>query len=886
MPAMKDATPRTIYLKEYAPPPYLIDNTELRFELGEQDTRVRADLRMRRNPAFVTTADGDAQALVLDGQGLDLQGLWLDEQVLTAADYEIQAESLTIHAVPDTFELRIEVRIRPQDNTALEGLYRSSGNFCTQCEAEGFRRIVYYLDRPDVMSRFATTIIADPERYPVMLSNGNRVDAGTLNDGRAWVRWEDPFHKPAYLFALVAGDLVQIADTFTTVSGREVDLHIFVEQRNADKCAHAMASLKKAMAWDEQSYGREYDLDVYMIVAVDDFNMGAMENKGLNVFNSKYVLARPDTATDDDYEGIEAVIAHEYFHNWSGNRVTCRDWFQLSLKEGFTVFRDQSFTADMTSAAVKRIKDVQALRSYQFREDSGPLAHPVRPDSYQEINNFYTLTVYEKGAEVVRMIHNLLGAKAFRQGTDLYFKRHDGQAVTTDDFVQAMEDASGVDLGQFRCWYSQAGTPHLQVSGHYDAAARAYTLAVTQSTPPTPRQPDKLPLHIPLRVGLVDAEGNDLPLRLRTEGAAEGTDRVLQLREAGERFVFEDIDAEPTPSLLRGFSAPVKLDYAYSDAQLAFLMANDSDPFNRWDAGLRLAAGILLRRIEGGDGATAELDTNFITAYRKVLEDSDGDHRLVAQSLTLPSHIYLSQQVAVIDPVAIHDAREFMRLGIASALREPLLATWRRARPRGPYKNDGASVGGRALANTCLSLLCALDDAELHALARRQFDDADNMTDALAALSAIVFNDTPDRDAVLAAFYQQWQHDPLVIDKWLSIQAMTPRSDALRQVQALMQHEAFSIKNPNKVRALIGAFCAGNPLAFHAADGSGYCFLADQVLALDQLNPQVASRMVTPFSQWRRYDQQRQGLMHQQLERIVATQGLSPDVSELASKSL
>ena len=883
MPALKDATPRTIYLKEYAPPAYLIDNTELRFELGEEDTLVRADLSLRRNPAC--NGSGEVQALVLDGQGLELQGLWLNDQALGAADYEIQAESLTIHAVPETFELRIEVRIRPQDNTALEGLYQSSGNFCTQCEAEGFRRIVYYLDRPDVMSRFATTIIADPEHYPVMLSNGNRVDGGTLNDGRAWVRWEDPFHKPAYLFALVAGDLVKIADTFKTMSGREVDLHIFVEPRNADKCDHAMASLKKAMAWDEQVYGREYDLDVYMIVAVDDFNMGAMENKGLNVFNSKYVLARPDTATDDDYEGIEAVIAHEYFHNWSGNRVTCRDWFQLSLKEGFTVFRDQSFTADMTSPAVKRIKDVQALRSFQFREDSGPLAHPVRPDSYQEINNFYTLTVYEKGAEVVRMIHNLLGGEAFRKGTDLYFKRHDGQAVTTDDFVQAMEDASGVDLGQFRRWYGQAGTPELAISGRFDADARTYTLEVAQHTPPTPRQPDKLPLHIPLRVGLLDADGNDLPLRLRDEDVATGTDRVLHLREASQRFVFEDIAAEPVPSLLRGFSAPVKLDYDYSDAQLAFLMAHDSDLFNRWDAGLRLAVGILLRHIQA-DNAATELDADFIAAYRKVLEHSDGDRRLVAQALTLPSHIYLSEQVEVIDPDAIHAAREFMRHGIASALREPLLQTWRQSRPQGAYRNDGDSVGGRALANTCLSLLCALDDAEMHALARQQFFDADNMTDALAAMSAIVFNHSPDRDEVLAAFYQQWQHDPLVIDKWLSIQAMAPRDDALQQVQTLMQHEAFSIKNPNKVRALIGAFCSGNPLAFHAADGSGYRFLGDQVLVLDKLNPQIASRLVTPFSQWRRYGEARQGLMREQLQRIVETDGLSPDVSELAGKSL
>ena len=887
MPLSKDATPRTIYLKEYTPPPYLIDHTELRFELGEDETRVCADLELRRNPDATSPDQGLEQGLVLDGQDLVLDGLWLDERELGADEYEVGTETLLIHQVPEAFSLRIRTRLRPQDNTALEGLYQSSGNFCTQCEAEGFRRIVYYLDRPDVMSRFATTLIADPERYPVMLSNGNRVDAGTLGDGRHWVRWEDPFKKPSYLFALVAGQLECIADTFTTASGREVALQIFVEPRNADKCAHAVASLKKAMAWDEQTYGREYDLDVYMIVAVDDFNMGAMENKGLNVFNSKYVLARPDTATDDDYEAIEAVIAHEYFHNWSGNRVTCRDWFQLSLKEGFTVFRDQEFTADMTSRAVKRIKDAQALRSFQFREDGGPLAHPVRPDSYQEINNFYTLTVYEKGAEVVRMIHSLLGAAAFRQGTDLYFERHDGQAVTTDDFVQAMEDASGVDLTRFRRWYGQAGTPRLDISGSYDAAARSYTLSVRQYTPATPGQPDKLPLHLPLRVGLLGEDGGDLPLRLRGETEPVGGERVLEVREAEQQFVFEDIPARPVPSLLRGFSAPVKLGFDYSAEDLGFLMAHDSDAFNRWDAGLQLAVGILLRRIQGQASAQTgdALPAALIEAYRRVLSDAAGDRRLIAQSLTLPGHIYLSGQVDVIDPDAIHAAREFMRQGLADALREPLHEAYAANRSAGPYRNDAVSIGHRALANTCLGYLTALDDTEPRALARDQFFAADNMTDALAAMSAIVMNDSPDRDEVLAAFYDQWRADPLVVDKWLSLQAMAPRPDALDQVRALMEHEAFSIRNPNKVRALIFAFCSGNPVAFHAADGSGYTFLADQVLTLDKLNPQVASRAVTPFSQWRRYGEQRQALMQRELDRIIGTEGLSRDVHEVVAKS-
>jgi aminopeptidase N len=871
--------PQAIYLKDYSPPPYLIDHVELEVELGEEETRVRSDLTMRRNPACAEAPS----FLQLHGEELKPLALNIDGRELTEQEYRVDEEGLRIHQVPERFVLGSEVAIYPQDNTALEGLYKSGSLFCTQCEAEGFRKITWFLDRPDVMARFSTTVIAHKEHYPVLLSNGNPVQERDLEHGRHQVTWEDPFPKPAYLFALVAGDLRSREDRFTTLSGREIELRIYVEPENIDKCDHAMESLKHAMAWDEQRYGREYDLDIYMIVAVNDFNMGAMENKGLNIFNSKFVLARPDTATDRDFQGIEGVIAHEYFHNWTGNRITCRDWFQLSLKEGLTVFRDQEFSADMGSRGVKRIEDVRLLRSHQFAEDAGPMAHPVRPDSYIEINNFYTVTVYEKGAEVVRMQHNLLGGEGFRKGTDLYFQRHDGQAVTTDDFVQCMEDAGGKDLKQFRLWYSQAGTPELKINHEYDAAARRYTLTVEQSCPATPEQDNKEPMHIPLALGLLDGEGNDLPLRLEGEATATEGARVLELRRPVEHYVFIDIPEQPVPSLLRGFSAPVKLRYDYSDQDLTFLMAHDSDGFNRWDAAQTLAQKILLQRVADPE---QEVPAGFIQAFRQALCDPVSDKALLAEILTLPSESYLGDQMEQVDVEGIHRARESLKLELARALREDFVAVYEANRERGEYRIDADSIGRRSLKNICLGYLMQIDDQEARRLCADQYAEAKNMTDVMAALALLAGSEASRRQAALQDFHDRWSDDPLVLDKWFSVQAMSKRADTLQRVLELMEHPAFSIRNPNKVRALVGAFCSGNPHRFHAADGSGYAFLADRVLELNKLNPQVAARMLRIMARWRRYDTDRQGLIKSQLQRILAKDDLSRDVYEVASKSL
>jgi aminopeptidase N len=733
------------------------------------------------------------------------------------------------------------------------------------------------------MTRFSTTIIADKKSYPVLLSNGNPVASADLADGRHRVQWEDPFPKPAYLFALVAGDLRDIRDSFTTASGRQVDLRIYVEPENIDKCDHAMQSLKHAMAWDEERYGREYDLDIYMIVAVNDFNMGAMENKGLNIFNSKFVLARSDTATDRDFQGIEGVIAHEYFHNWTGNRITCRDWFQLSLKEGLTVFRDQEFSADMGSRGVKRIEDVRLLRAHQFAEDASPMAHPVRPDSYIEINNFYTVTVYEKGAEVVRMQHNLLGMDGFRKGSDLYFQRHDGQAVTTDDFVKCMEDASGKDLQQFRLWYSQAGTPELRVRDEYDAEAQCYTLTVEQSCPTTPDQSKKEPMHIPLALGLLDKGGGDLPLQLQGEMSPVDGTRVLELRRPVEQFVFTEIPDRPVPSLLRGFSAPVKLHYDYSDEALMFLMAHDSDGFNRWDAAQTLAQKILLQRVADPDGSTPD---GFIQAFRRALQDPAGDKALLAEILTLPSESYLGDQMEQVDVEGIHRARESLKLDLATALREDFLAVYKANQESEEYRIDAASIGRRSLKNLCLGYLMQIDDQQSRQLCADQYANSQNMTDVMAALSLLANSEASQREPALQDFHDRWREDPLVLDKWFSVQAVSKRADTLQRVLELMQHPAFSIRNPNKVRALVGAFCSANPYRFHAADGCGYAFLTDRVLELNGLNPQVAARMLRIMARWQRYDAERQEKIKSQLQRIMAAENLSKDVYEVASKSL
>ncbi|WP_308368068.1 MULTISPECIES: aminopeptidase N [unclassified Microbulbifer] len=879
---MKDAQPRTVYLKDYRAPDYLVDSTRLHFELQPQDTLVKSRLQIRRNPA-AESAPGEAlPPLLLDGVDLELLSLSIDGALVPASRYRELPEGLLIHVENPEFVLEVHNRINPKDNTSLEGLYLSNGMYCTQCEAEGFRKITYYPDRPDVMSRFTTTIVA-PRQYPVLLSNGNQIERRTTEDGRLLVTWEDPFAKPAYLFALVAGELQTVEDSFTTVSGREVKLQIFTEAKNIRKCDHAMRSLKKAMRWDEEVYGREYDLDIFMVVAVDHFNMGAMENKGLNIFNSACVLASPETATDATFQRIESIVGHEYFHNWSGNRVTCRDWFQLSLKEGFTVFRDAEFSADMNSRAVKRIEDVSLLRTAQFAEDDGPMAHPVRPDSYMEISNFYTLTVYEKGAEVVRMIHTLLGTAGFRKGSDLYFQRHDGCAVTCEDFIAAMEDANGVDLTQFRRWYSQAGTPVLEVSDAFDAAHGSYALTVRQSCPATPGQNKKLPFHIPLAVGLLGADGRDLPLD--PQGT---TQKVLQVTETEQTFNFTGLKEKPLPSLLRGFSAPVRVRYGYSTEQLLFLMRNDSDEFNRWDAGQRLAF-MALEQLQKDyrEGRNLQLQPQLVDAYRSVLQNRELDPALVAEMLALPSAQTLAEQCEQIDAEAIIVAREFARGALAEALKGELLNCYRRLDRDKPYRPEAADIAERSLKNTCLAYLCVTEEAELLALAQAQFENAANMTDSAAALTSLVNHAADDMaQPALESFYERWQQDTQVVELWFGLQSTSARRGTLESVRELMQHPAFELTNPNKVRAVIGGFANRNFIQFHRADGRGFEFLAEQVVALDKLNPQIAARLVTPITRWKKYTGELGEKMHRALQSVMESGKLSRDLYEVVSKSL
>ena len=884
---MRTDQPKVIYLKDYQAPEYLIDETNLTFELYEDHTLVHAQLVMRRNPE---RGEG-LPPLVLDGQQLELQWVALDDRVLEEGDYQLDENHLTLQPTAQQFTVDSTVRIHPEKNTALEGLYKSGKMFCTQCEAEGFRKITYYLDRPDVMSSFTTTVSAEQHKYPVLLSNGNPVASGSEEDGRHWATWQDPFRKPAYLFALVAGDLWAVEDTYTTLSEREVALRIYVEPENIDKCQHAMDSLKKAMRWDEKVYGREYDLDIFMIVAVNDFNMGAMENKGLNIFNSSCVLAKAETATDAAHQRVEGVVAHEYFHNWSGNRVTCRDWFQLSLKEGFTVFRDSEFSADMNSRTVKRVEDVAFLRTNQFAEDAGPMAHPVRPDSFIEISNFYTLTVYEKGSEVVRMIHTLLGAEGFRKGTDLYFERHDGQAVTCDDFVKAMEDANGVDQTQFKRWYSQAGTPRLAVEESYDAATQSYTLTFRQSCPPTPGQKDKQPFVIPVEMGLLDHLGNPLPLRLAGEEHAHGSNRVLQVTEAEQSFTFVGLAEKPLPSLLRGFSAPVKLSFPYDRDQLMFLMQYDEDGFNRWEAGQQLSVQVLQELIgQHQRGEQLVLDERLIAAFHTLLQDNALDQAMVAEMLSLPSEAYLTELSEEADVEAIHAAREFARKRIAEALREPLWQRYqanREASRKTPYLAEAEHIARRSLQNIALSYLMLVGGDEVLAACLEQYEGCDNMTERLTALAVLVNSPYDDEKAKgLQMFADYFKDNPLVMDQWFSVQAGCTLPGGLERVQALMGHPAFTLKNPNKIRALIGAFANQNLVNFHRADGAGYRFLADQVITLNALNPQIASRLLAPLTRWRKYAPARQALMRAELERILASGELSSDVYEVVSKSL
>jgi aminopeptidase N len=885
---MGEAKPKSILRSAYRPPDYGIEAVELAFDLGESETFVdaRLDVRCRGE------AGREAPPLVLDGEDLELLEIAVDGRPLAAREYQVDENGLSIFGLPERCELRTRVRIHPETNTRLSGLYKSSGNFCTQCEAMGFRRITYFLDRPDVMARYSVSIEADAARYPVLLSNGNRIAEESLANGRRRVRWQDPYPKPSYLFALVAGDLRCHAGEFVTLSGRRVRLEIWVEPQNLDRCEHALRSLQRSMRWDEERFGREYDLDVYMIVAVNDFNMGAMENKGLNVFNSKFVLARPETATDDDYEGIETVIAHEYFHNWTGNRVTCRDWFQLTLKEGLTVYRDQRFSEDMRSAAVERIDGVKQLRARQFSEDEGPMAHPIRPESYISMDNFYTATVYEKGAEVIRMMATLVGDEGFRKGMDLYFERHDGQAVTCDDFRAAIADANGRDLAQVERWYLQAGTPRLRARGEYDAAAQRFALHLAQDYPPTafeiPGAAERRPLHLPVAVGLLGGDGRGLPLRLSGESApSRGTTRVLELRDAAATFVFEGVAERPVASVLRGFSAPVRFEMERSPEELAFLMAHDDDAFNRWDAGEKLALSLLVSAVAAPrDFERSPAVARYAEAWARVLGDVSLDGSLRALAIALPSEKVVAQELPVIDPDAVHDVRERLGRFLAQAHAEKLWSLYAELAPRGPYRHERDEIDRRRLRNGGLRYLAWTGSEAAIEAAWSQYVGADNMTDAQGALFVLSDVDHPRRDEAFAHFHARFHQDPLVVDKWFTIQATSTRPDALACVRALSRHADFNLGNPNRVRALVGAFSQANAVRFHEAGGGGYAFLADAVVELDGKNPQLASRLVSAFNDWRRYDEARQQKMQGELERIARHRALSKDVYEIVSRAL
>ena len=875
-------TPKETFLADYQVPNYLIDTVHLHFDLDASETRVRSVLSMRKNP------EGSGKDCVLDGEQLELVSIKLDGRELQGNEYQRTDHSLLLTVLPDAFELEIETIINPDQNTALEGLYHSGNLLCTQCEAQGFRRITYYIDRPDVMAVFTVSLSANKQQWPIMLANGNLEEQGVFDDGRHWTRWHDPHPKPSYLFALVAGDLYRQQDSFTTMSGREVTLQIFVDPENSHKCDHALSSLKQSMQWDEETYGREYDLDVFMIVAVNDFNMGAMENKGLNIFNSACVLATQETATDHDFYTIQSIVGHEYFHNWSGNRVTCRDWFQLSLKEGFTVLRDQQFSADMHSEAVQRIDDVNQLRTMQFAEDAGPMAHPVRPASFIEISNFYTVTIYEKGAEVVGMIKTIVGKEGFRKGTDLYFDRHDGQAVTTDDFVAAIEDANNVDLSQFKRWYSQAGTPVLTINGTYNAEAETYVLDVAQACPATPDQKKKQPFHIPLAIGLLDEKGQSLALQLEGEPDVVNSDtRVLAITEAQQQFTFINVKSKPLPSLLRGFSAPLKVNFEYTNTQLAMLMAHDTDSFNRWDAGQRLLLNVLSDLVDMVQSEqTLLLPTMLLEQMAIVLADADKDPALVAKMLTLPTENYLAAQHAPADVDAIHTARTYMKQTLAAKLKQQFSDLYSQLNTGESYLFNADQMARRSLKNICLSYLMETKDPMQTQRCLKQMAQADNMTDTMYGLGLLAEQAGPEGEHALRAFYEQWQHDRQVVDKWLSVQAQSSLPNTLLRVKGLMKHPAFSIKNPNNVRALIGQFCRNNPINFHNKDGSGYQFLAEQIKVLNDLNPQVASRMLGAFNSWRQYDEDRQDLMKQALTDIAAHKGLSADVYEVVTKYL
>ncbi len=910
--------PETIYLKDYKVPPYLIDRVKLYVDIYDQETYVSAWLDIRKNPKSIETQP----KLILDGVELELLQIQLNEKALEESSYSNSSESLEVTVSEDAFQLFTRVRIKPQLNTSLEGLYVSKGMYCTQCEAEGFRKITYFVDRPDIMSTYEVTIEADHTQYPQLLSNGNLVASGEVDvssegadsrpegddsrvavggaqtkRGRHWKTWKDPFAKPCYLFALVAGRLSVSEDCFVTSSGREVTLQIFTEPQDQDKIAHAMESLKASMKWDEEVYNREYDLDLYMIVAVSHFNMGAMENKGLNIFNTSCVLASLDTSTDLEFQRVEGVIAHEYFHNWSGNRVTCRDWFQLSLKEGFTVFRDQCFSADMGSPIVKRIEDVEYLRTYQFAEDSGPLAHPVRPESYIEINNFYTLTVYEKGAEIVRMLHTIFGPEGFKKGSDLYFDRHDGQAVTTDEFVQAIFDAnsdtpqakSNIDMEQFKRWYAQAGTPKLVITGSYHPEDKTYTLDIEQTSAVNSKAEGYQPLVIPIKIALLDAQGGYMPLNSDTSsllfhsGDKEG---LLLIDNQKQQVVFQNVDCQPVPSLLRDFSAPVCMEFPYTDEELGFLLSHDQG-FQQWESGSQLFKRYIHQGVaDFGEAGSQPLSEPLSIGFKHVLSDEAIDDSLKAMLLSPPSILAISETFEHIDVDAIQSVYDEMNLNIASTFRDPIKALYDQLVLATTDEISAKAFGVRSLKNTLLSFMGYLEKKEVFGLVHEAYANAKNMTDRLAALRIMVHHQHPLAKDSLQQFFEQWKHEALVVDKWFGIQATAPHQGTLAEIEALQQHDAFEWTNPNRVRSLIGRFAMANPTQFHRRDGLGYQCLSDAIIKLNAINPQIAARLLQPFARWRRYSSDRQVLMKSELERILDEKDLSPDVFELATKSL
>jgi aminopeptidase N len=869
-----------IYLKDYQPPAFLVDKTHLEVQLDPHRTRIHARLHVRRNPL---RGDEDVP-LVLDGEALELIEVRVDGDAVCNNQYNLADGKLTVVAPSEAFIVETVSYIDPENNKALSGLFRSRGVFCTQCEPEGFRRITWFIDRPDVMSVYTVRIEADKSLAPVLLANGNLIDSGVLAGGRHFALWQDPFKKPSYLFAMVGGDLAMVEDSFTTMSGRRVTLRIYVEHGKEDRCGWAMDSLKRAMRWDEQRFGREYDLDLFMIVAVSDFNMGAMENKGLNIFNDKLILARADTATDADYAAIESVVAHEYFHNWTGNRITCRDWFQLCLKEGLTVYRDQEFSADERDANTQRISDVRHLQSFQFPEDTGPLAHPVRPDHFIEINNFYTSTVYQKGAELVRMVATLLGRDGFRAGMDLYFQRHDGEAATVEQFLKCFEDASGEDLSQFMLWYEQAGTPELACSLAYDGKTRTARLKVTQLLPPTPGQTQKKPQLVPLKIGLIDADGSELPLRL--EGGAAVRDGVLRVGSREQTFRFTGIDRKPAVSLLRGFSAPIRLNTPASEASTQFLIRHDSDLFNRWQATQAYITRLLI-----GDTRKAPRARSFPAAGKlaNLVRETIGDDHLSpafrAQMMTIPSESDIARQIGEnVDPEAIHASRSKLRAKVGAALADELDAIYRRFRPRGSYSPDAASAGKRSFRHAALALMAATRSDEALSLVMQHYRKAGNMTEAATALDLLAQTGAPQRDEAFADFYDKWRDDHLVIDKWFALQAMSPQADTLQRVEQLMSNPLFTLTNPNKVRALIGVFASGNQVQFNRPDGKGYDFLAERIIELDSFNPQIASRLAGAFKSWRILEPGRREKARATLERLAGRSDLSRDTDEILSK--